>query len=501
MPDFLALDWEAHQLSGLEASTTRQGVMVRKAFVLTWPEHIHFEQDAAGAADWLKKQLAQQGVSTKSVLVCLPRESIVVRRLTVPNVPEEELPPLVQMQAATKSSTPIDQLELDFLPLPVGEAEGGRDVLMCTMAKKRSAKMRNVLMSAGLEVEGFGVSSVATAELIAREERKRNLDPAETSLIIAQHGPRVEITIFQKQCVVLSHSTQIHSDEGESGGDESLIVSEVRRSMVSLHPQAGQLRINRVWLVGHEDKLAKLANMIQDRLKCETIALDPASATDLTNNAASWPEPVAAFAGPLGLLMSQGGALAQAIDFENPRKARPKRDVKKIRLMAATAAGVILFVGLMGYRWSKVQSLEEERTTRMAQVEDMKKMIKAGQPVMESAGLVGEWDQRATQEIAQLGPLYEALPGTDLIYLVEYRFSPASRTSLGQIQAVGRAKAEADVRELFGKLAERGMKVKPPKYQQSTDSEYPVEFQLDLELPLPVSSPPGTAPANQVAGR
>ena len=65
MPDFLALDWEAHQLSGLEASTNRQGVTVRKSFVLTWPSHLDLEKDTKEAADWLKTQLAQQGVAAR----------------------------------------------------------------------------------------------------------------------------------------------------------------------------------------------------------------------------------------------------------------------------------------------------------------------------------------------------------------------------------------------------------------------------------------------------
>lgn len=497
MPDFLALDWEAHQLSGLEASTNRQGVTVRKAFVLTWPEHIKLDQDTKEAADWLKKQLAKQGISTKSVLLSLPRESIVVRRLTVPNVPEEDLPPLVQMQAATKSSTPVDQLELDFLPLPAVASDGGRDVLMCTMAKKRSAKIRTVVESAGLELHGMGVSSVAVAELVAREEQNRKLDPADTSLVISQHGSRVEITIIQQQCVVVSHSAQLDSDEDKLGVDESLIVSEVRRTMMSLHPQSGQIEVDRVWLVGHEDELAKLARVVEDRLKCETITLNPTSVSDLNNSAGSWPEPIAGFAGPLGLLMSRGSTLAPSIDFQNPRKERPKRDIKKLRLMAGAAAGVLLFVGLMGFRWWKVQSLEDERVDRQAQVDELKKMIKTGEPTMESAGLVGEWDQRATKEIAEFTPLYDSLPGTDLLYLVEYRYSPAGRTSLGQVHAVGRAKDKADVWELFRKLADRGLTAKAPTFQQSTDSEYPEEFRFEMEMPLPASSKPAT----QVAGR
>lgn len=493
MSDFLVLDWESHQISGLEAITSRQGVTVRKAFVLTWPETIDPEKDVDQAAHWLKKQLGDLGIFTRSVLVSLPRESVVVRRLTVPNAPEDELPALVQMQAATKSSTPIDQLELDFLPLPLASPEGGRDVLLCTMAKKKTVKLRAILEGAGLELQSLGISSVATAELIAREEKARKLDPAETSLIIARHGHRVEISILQQLQVIFSHSTQIHGDDEHPWGNESLIVAEVQRSLVSLHPQSGRLTVDRAWLVGEEEVVGELATAVQNRLKCETATLHPEQAQGLTNEANDWPKPIAAFAGPAGMLLSRAGSVVGAIDFENPRKQRARRDIKKIRMIAAAVAVGILFIGAMGYRWWKVQDLQSEITQKRDQIEQLKLVVKNGEPTMKSAGLVGEWDQKANRELAQIAQLYSAMPGTDLMYLVKYNYSPGPRTSLGVIQGEGRAKAEADVRELFGKLAERGIKVKPSKTQQSPDSEYPVQFTLDLELPL--STPPTAASA------
>src|SRR5688500_18213430 len=98
MSDFLALDWDSEQITGLDASTSRQGVSVRKAFMLSWPEGIDPEKDTDQAAHWLKQQLAGLGIATKSVLMSLPRESVVVRRLTVPSARDDELPALVQLQ-------------------------------------------------------------------------------------------------------------------------------------------------------------------------------------------------------------------------------------------------------------------------------------------------------------------------------------------------------------------------------------------------------------------
>ncbi len=495
MSDFLALDWESHQISGVEASTNRNAVTVRKAFVLKFPDTFDPEKDGELAADWLKKQLAGLGVGTRNVLLSLPRESIVVRRLTVPNAPDEELPALVQMQAATKSSTPLDQLELDFLPLSSVSHDGGREVLMCTMARKKSAKLRTILEKAGLELESLGISSVATAELIAREEQSRKLNAADTSLIVARHGQRVEISILQQHQVIFTHFTQIHADDEHSWGNESAIVAEVQRSMMSLHPQTGQLKVDRAWLIGEEQEVAELAAAIQKRLKCETTAFNPKLANGLTDQAGHWPEPVAGFAGPAGMLFARTEPVVAAIDFQNPRKQRPRRDIKKIRLIAAAAALAVLFIAGMGFRWWKVQDLQNEILAKRGRIDQLKKIVKAGEPTMKSAGLVGDWELRAGKELAQIGPLYSALPGTDLMYLVKYHRTSGSLNALSAIQAEVRAKSQTDARELYAKLAEQGIKVKPPKYQESSDSEYPVQFTLDLERPLPVAKKPASPTA------
>ncbi len=499
MSDFLALDWDTQQITGLEASTSRQGVIVRKAFLLAWPEGVNPEKDTDQAAFWLKQQLANLGVTTKQALVSLPRESVVVRRLTVPNAPDDELPALVQMQAATKSSTPLDQLELDFLPQPLASPDGGRDVLMCTMAKKKTAKLKSILAGAGLELQSLGISSMATAELIAREEKARKLDPSATTLVIARHGPRVEISLLLQNQVILSHSTQILGDDEHPFGNESLIVAEVQRSMISLHHQAGQIRIDRAWLVGEEAEVAELSKAVETRLKCETTALIPAYAQGLTNLTELWPEPIAAFAAPAGLLLSRTDPTVGAIDFQNPRKSRARRDVKKLRIIAAAAAIGVLLIGAMGYRWWKIRDLQAEITQKREEIDQTKQSVKAGEPLMKSAALVGEWDQRANQELAQIGQLYAELPGTHKMYLVKYHLASGPKNSLGIIQAEGRAKDEDDVSELFGNLYARGIKVKPTKRQASADSEYPVHFTLDLELPLPKPAQATPIPAPNAA--
>jgi hypothetical protein len=311
----------------------------------------------------------------------------------------------------------LDQLDLDFLPLPLAGHDGGREVLMCTMSRKKTAKMRAILEGAGLELQSLGISAVASAELIAREEKARKLNPAETSLIIARHGHRVEISMLQEQQVIFTHSTQIHSDDDHPLGNETVIVAEVQRSMMSMHPQAGQIKLNRAWLIGEEKEVADLAGLIEKRLRCDAITLNPEHATGLSNHAQNWPQPIAAFAGPAGLLFARTEPIVGAIDFQNPRKQRARRDIKKIRMIAAAAAAAVLFIGGMGYRYWKVADLQAEIISKRSQIDSLKKSVKAGEPLMKAASVVGEWDLRANKEMGQIGRLYSALPGTDLMYL------------------------------------------------------------------------------------
>jgi hypothetical protein len=78
------------------------------------------------------------------------------------------------------------------------------------------------------------------------------------------------------------------------------------------------------------------------------------------------------------------------------------------------------------------------------------------------------------------------------MYLVKYHLTSGPKDSLGVIQAEGRAKDDDEVRQLKANLAEAGIKVIPTKNGVSPDSDYPIQFTLDLELPVP--KPPQAKP-------
>src|SRR5690606_16119591 len=85
----------------------------------------------------IKAWMAEENLPGASATLVLSRESVVIRQLQLPQAPEEEIPDLVRFQSAAKSSMPIDDLALDYLPIQAGGDFVGHAVMTTSCEKKR----------------------------------------------------------------------------------------------------------------------------------------------------------------------------------------------------------------------------------------------------------------------------------------------------------------------------------------------------------------------------
>src|SRR4029079_18234269 len=160
----LALEWDHDQICGVSAHVTGGRVRVRRCFVLGRPA-VAVAGSGPLPVDWLKSQLSAQGVTGGDVLVGLPRDEAVVKRIELPETSDDELPMLVRYQAGAKSSVPLSELSLDFIPLPRRNEIPGREVLMATVPQQTITEIRTLCESAGLELKTLGLTPAAIAEL------------------------------------------------------------------------------------------------------------------------------------------------------------------------------------------------------------------------------------------------------------------------------------------------------------------------------------------------
>ncbi len=479
MANELVIEWRRDGIRGLVGSASATTAHVKKVFELLWPQEQSPDVDREAAAEWLKEKLTELGASSKHARLLLPRESVVLKRLEFPDVPDEELPDMVRFQAATKSALPLDQVLLDFLPLPKREGVEGRDVLMATVRRKVADAARTVLSAAGVEPVGLGVSSTALAELTLRLVQEEGADAEQAAAVLVRERDRCEVLVTEKRSLLFSHAAGM-----SVAASVQSVVSELKRVQVLLQERYPAFRFESVWLLQEAEEPALLAKL-QSEFDC------PARTVDLEKSAVvefrEQPEErrsVTRFAALVGQLWSGEDARVPSVDFLHPRERPPERDQTKPRVIAAAVGAVVFLVGLFALRAWQVRTLDQNIQILQAQQKKLESELKEMKPELEDAEKVAEWVERRVNSLDVLKDLAETLNGTERYYVTRLVIDQSSGRTRATVQANGVAKDRRDVESLYAALMKGDRYEVQPKemLRNSQDADYPVRFELEAEL-------------------
>ena len=498
MPDYLALEWDHDQISGLHAHVSGGRVRVRRAFVLPRPS-IAVAGSGPLPIAWLKTQLAERGISGGEVLVALPRDEVVVKRVDLPETSDDELPVIVRFQAAAKSSVPLDELSLDFIPLPRRSEIPGREVLMATVPKQTLEEIRLLCENAGLKLQKVGLTPAVVAELVARSEPPASDDLAGASLVVSEHGNRLEISVLRRSHLLFSHSARLPSEGGAH--DPHTMIPEVSRSLVALRGAIPDVKIERAWTLLEPASHGPMAEALRKRLSCEVERIDPQAAVDWDGPIEPGIDPTL-LTGPIGLLLAKADPRVPALDFLAPRQPPVKRDLRKRKLIMAGSGVAVLVALLAGNHWLKLRAFDAEIDELTMTRTDQAAQLKAGEPVLKSAGLIDQWEKSGTPWLDQLKDLTARMPSTDRVYLKNLELVPRTNSIPPKIKFEALARERADVLSLSDKLlaADERYRVQPPTHKSSSEDQY-YAWQFNGEITL--VDPPkqkGKAAAAEKAG-
>ncbi|MCA9074546.1 MAG: hypothetical protein KDA93_05900 [Planctomycetaceae bacterium] len=487
MPHTLAFDWEADYLAGIDANVSGETVRVQKCFRLDWPDDADLRKQPGALGQWLANSLRAEGVTSEAAHVVLPREAIVVRKLDLPNAPDEELPDLVRFQAATKSSTSLDRLTLDYLPLPVQPGDATRQVLMVTVDRERLQLIRETLAAAQVELLTVGISPVAVSEVVAHIDRKTSPSDKAT-LVIFQDTHRVEMTALVERQVVFSHHTRLVG-EGAKGGTASP-VAEINRTIVALSQSLSDIEIGEVCFIHSGDVDPSVEEALRTRFEERLKVLDVSVANGVTLAGDVDASSLAAYAPALGALLSQVNRQIMSVDFLDPRRAIVPPDRTNLRRGIAAAAAVLLAgVGYWSFS-SYLADLEAQTLDIEQQVADLDAELRQGTPDQNAAALIGEWVSRTRDPLSIIDQINRLAPGTDRLYLSDLNTQTLSREADVRITGTGYAVSQQDVEQLQEVLEEAGFEVLPAVPERSRrDPDYPFTFELQIDVP-PVEETP-----------
>jgi hypothetical protein len=246
----------------------------------------------------------------------------------------------------------------------------------------------------------------------------------------------------------------------------------------------GDHRIDRLILIGSPDVTSAVTEQLASRLNGAKLErIDPQSA--FISGAA--PEGAAAID-----LVTIAGAMAgevhstvQVVDLINPRKAPEKRDLRRIRILSGSLAGVLLFAGAWFWRQGQIWDLTESKTMFEAKNLEIEEKLKGGKEELTLATRIKDWVDRDIEWLDEMVALQKVLPTTDRVYIDSIQFQTLQQAGRVSVTLQCFAKSDADIEELARRVRDAGYQLEPykPEHRASVVSGYEVDVVLKLGLP------------------
>lgn len=479
MPDVLAIHWDKRRLRVVEASI---GPVVRviQNFTVEIPD--------PPPVGWLRTALRNHGTSARQAVVCLSREEVILRQLELPDAPDDELPALVQFQASTRSTTPLDQLLLDYLPLPRRPGSPQRDVLMATAARSSTDPIRAILAESGLELVALTLSSFALAEFVLRAEASQGQNSTKSRLVVLADGNRLEVVLLGRQEPLVAHLVRPPLNED---GHPNVVkaAADISRVLVPAQPWLSDSPIERIWLLSDSPDWNGLEQPLQTRWNCSVEHLSSGANLKIRDlDLTKFSGAIVPFAPALGLALERTQPRSPTLDLLHPRQPRPKQNPLKLRLAVGSAAALLLVAAVTSYFQLSMARLESRISIASAELRDLNGKSNLGAPDRTAATRIEEWRASDVNQLQQFGEFFELMQGTKRSYLSEYNFGPTAGEGIAKLHATGNSKERVDWQQLAQRLADaQRYRVKSSREatQQSRDSEYPNRFELDTDIVQP----------------
>jgi hypothetical protein len=300
----------------------------------------------------------------------------------------------------------------------------------------------------------------------------------------------MELAVMCQRQLIAAHSVKWSSTSEIPGVAKML--AEVSRVLVQVSAWLPEGTLQRAWVIGEDADVGELPQAIAHRWNCPVERFDPWRDSGISLGSAKIDGPASQYAIAAGLALVQSGCLTPKIDLLHPRQPPPKRDPRKPKIAAASAAGLLVAVlGTFSYTQSLVsqEAAIEELQNKERKLKDQ---ADAGKPIIAASDLIGGWQAKNVNQLAQMNEVYQVMNGTDRLLVGEYRFDiGASNTVNGKLHIVGNAKDREDVTGFSQRVADLPKyKVKPfNPTDVSHDLDYPIKLNVDVDL-VPVTRKP-----------
>ena len=481
----LFVEWDQTRLLVLQGSLEAGITSLDHAFVVDRDPKLR----PAELGEVLKEDISHRGLQAVQAVIVLPRKMVTFSRVTVPNLPVEELPELVRMQAATKLTVPVESVCLDFTPLPVVDGMQTRDVLLVTAPLDQVNAARTALKVCGLELSSVQVGSFAIAQVASANQLLKSSDAADgLDVVLSLSSDQIQLLYLSGKLLSFSHSGASWTSEDKI---EQAIRTEISRAQMAATETMGNNRIARVTLIGTPDITAKVPDDISKRLGgAEVRRINPA---DLFKGTLPNSVSPTNFLGVAGSLIQLSKSSYECVDLIHPRKAIVKPDYTRLKTILAVGLCALALGACWKWRTDTIERKQASVQLLKKETASLKQKFKDNSDLLRLHKDLQDWDARDLNWLDEMQRAQELMGGTDRILVKRFQFGLRKGDYLASIDAEGFAKSRRDVEDLMKVMVEDGYEIRPGDITPSLrDPAYAMELRIEGSIPEGRDQTPNT---------
>lgn len=476
-------------------------------------------------ADVLGKAIAAalQSLNLKpgAVVLGVPRAQVVLRTVSLPQLDDmRELASMVQLQVGKDLPYRKDEAVVDFEVRPgqpaaapaaapaddKGAAEAAAPAannmaaLVAVVQREIVEFYRKTCAAAGVKLAALGLLPHANARCVTACGAA---EPEHAVALVSLRKAEVSVDIMFNGALLFSRGAILKTEPEEAAELPPLdvprngapaaeattpaepavppvpltfterVTIEVVRSLHAFGGMASERGVAKVLVVGDTGEEAGVIECLARKLTMPVALLDVGAALGID-------EADRALAGgaasTIGLALAATDVAGLPFDFLNPKRPAVQRDMKRVRLLAAAAALVVLFFGVLGVRAYLVRGRMRIQQAIQQELTDVQKHQAIYRKTRAQAASISGWMKEGRDWLEHYAYLTAILPGSEDVYITSLTVSPQGTIRLAVQAQSGEILANVDKQ-----LRAAGYDVKPQAITPGTD-RYGYNFRSSVEL-------------------
>jgi len=478
--------------------------------VLTAPLEISTEDrpDAELLGKAVRQALDSARVRPGAVVMGVPRAQVILRTLSLPATENlGELASMVHLQIGKDLPFRKDDAVIDFrvrpqsqVAPPPSEATPDQqptvpklEVLVAVAQREVVEFHKSVATSAGVKLAGLGLHSYANARCV---QACGIAQAREAVALVSLRPGEVIVDVISEGSLAFSRGATVSPDRHEAAGPvESplapapdappapepfnfvdAVTIEVVRSLHSYNGMEPANVVATVVVTGATGQEEAIVEALQKRLASPVSLLDVAACLKLSG---SDRDKASGAMSSIGLALGIGDAQGLPFDFLHPKRPPVQRDMRRVRVLAAAAAAVLMVFGVIGVRSHLINKRLLAHKRVQADLTAAQKMQPLYKQVRGQHAAIEEWVKEGDNWLDHYIYLSGVLPGPEEIYVTSLSVS-----GQGTIRLSVQAKSGEILARLDKQLRAAGYEVKPQAITPGND-KYGYDFRSSVELIIP----------------